>query len=65
MTTSNWWSVLPNRLTPLYSEIHYKVRTIYGRDYSPLNTVLTPNEILGMLVCRSFLRTHVLSLVRR
>ena len=27
---NNWWSIVPNRLTPLYFEIYYEVRTIYS-----------------------------------
>ena len=53
----NKWSILPNRLTPVYSEIHYKVRTIYGRDSGPLNTA--PNSIVKCLV-----RWYVDTLVR-
>src|SRR5436853_6255800 len=65
----NKWSVLPNRLTPVYSEIHYEVRTIYGRDSGPLNTA--PDSIVKRSVRRyvdtsvryapTYSRTHVLS----
>ena len=44
----NEWSVLPNRLTPVYSKIYYKVRTIYGRDSGPLNTA--PDSIVNYSV---------------
>src|SRR5437016_151330 len=68
------WSVLPNRLTPVYSEIHYEVRTIYGRDSGPLNTA--PNSIVKCSVRRyvdtsvrrhvpTYSRTHVLSFKSR
>src|SRR6266576_5613797 len=69
----NKWSVLPNRLTPVYSEIHYKARTIYGRDSGPLNTA--PDSIVKRSVRRyvdtsvrhvsSYSRTHVLSFESR
>src|SRR5437588_12444712 len=70
----NKWSVLPNRLTPVYSEIHYEVRTIYGRDSGPLNTA--PDSIVKCSVRRyvdtsvrrhvpTYSRTHVLSFESR
>ena len=51
---------MPNRLTPIYSKIHYEVRTIYGRDSSPLN--IAPNSIIKYLVRRyvnTLVRQHV------
>ena len=69
----NKWSVLPNRLTPVYSEIYYEVRTIYGRDSGPLN--IAPDSIVKCLVRRyvntsvryvpTYLRTYVLSFKSR
>src|SRR5436853_3158129 len=69
----NKWSVLPNRLTPVYSKIHYEVRTIYSRDSGPLNTV--PDSIVKCSVRRyvdtlvrhvpTYSRTHVLSFESR
>ena len=29
---------MPNGITPIILEIHYEVRTIYGRDWLSLNT---------------------------
>src|SRR5438132_12819358 len=66
---NNLWSVLPNRLTPVYSKIYYEVRTIYGRDSGPLN--IAPDSIVKCLVRRyvdtlvryvpTYSRTYVLS----
>ena len=67
LTWSLWLLVecLPNRLTPLYSEIHYKeenylkVRTAVFKYITP---PIVKVEYVGMLVCRyvpTFLHSHV------
>ena len=46
---------MPNSITPIIPEIHYKVRTIYGRDQLSLNTNPYSCETLSTSVCHSFL----------
>ena len=44
---------MPNGITPITPEIHYKVRTTYGRDWLSLNTNPYSYEILSTSVRRS------------
>ena len=58
---------MPNGITPIIPEIHYKVRTIYGRDLLSLNINPYSYEILSTSVRHSFLaysRTELSTSVR-
>ena len=46
---------MPNGITPIIPEIHYEVRTIYGRDWLSLNINPYSYEILSTSVRYSFL----------
>ena len=41
---------MPNGITPIIPEIYYEVRTIYGRDWLPLNINPYSYEILSTSV---------------
>ena len=55
---------IPNSITPFIPEIYYKVRTIYGRDWRSLNTVLNSYKTLFGTLVRWYVglsRTNVLA----